>query len=66
MSALLYLVVPILLCAVVGVVVVAKGRRPRSMEAGIEDFSKGLRALKPGSESGVAKSGGSRRSGGRG
>ncbi|MHB1488130.1 MAG: hypothetical protein ACYCS7_06895 [Acidimicrobiales bacterium] len=47
MTNLLYLVVPLLISVVVGLVVVMKGRRPRSVEAGIEEFSRGLKALQP-------------------
>ena len=51
MTNLLYLVVPLLICVVVGLAVAMKGRRPRSVESGIEEFSRGLKALKPDDDS---------------
>jgi hypothetical protein len=44
---LLYVAVPLVLVLVVSVVMAARGRRPTSVESGVEEFSRGLRALAP-------------------
>jgi preprotein translocase subunit SecG len=44
---LLYLVVPAMVAAAIIVVIVLRNRKPSSMEAGIDAFSRELRALAP-------------------
>jgi hypothetical protein len=44
---LLYVAVPLVLVLLVSVVMAARGRRPTSVESGVEEFSRGLRALAP-------------------
>jgi hypothetical protein len=39
--------VPLVLVLLVSVVMAARGRRPTSVESGVEEFSRGLRALAP-------------------
>jgi hypothetical protein len=46
-SNLLYVAVPVVLVLLVSVVMAARGRRPTSVESGVEEFSRGLRALAP-------------------
>ena len=47
MENLLYLLAAIVLSIVVSVIIVARNRKPTSMEAGIEAFNRELRALAP-------------------
>ena len=47
MENLLYLLAAIVLSVVVSVIIVARNRKPTSMEAGIEAFNRELRALAP-------------------
>jgi hypothetical protein len=47
MGNLLYLAGVIVVSVVISVVIVLRNRKPTSMEAGIEAFSKELRALAP-------------------
>ncbi|HEY3703355.1 MAG TPA: hypothetical protein VGL32_13920 [Acidimicrobiales bacterium] len=47
MTNLLYVAVPVVLVLLVSVVMAARGRRPTSVESGVEEFSRGLRALAP-------------------
>ena len=59
MSNLIYLVIAIMLSLVGSLILWYRTRQPRSMEAGMEQFSKGLRALAPDADPGK----GERRSG---
>jgi hypothetical protein len=47
MTNLLYVAVPVLLVLLVSVVMAIRGRKPTSVESGVEEFSRGLRALAP-------------------
>lgn len=47
MTNLLYVAVPVVLVLVAFAAMAARGRRPRSVEAGIEEFSRELKALAP-------------------
>ncbi len=47
MTNLLYVAIPVILVLVAFAGMSARGRRPRSVEAGIEEFSRELRALAP-------------------
>ena len=53
LGPLYFLIVPVAAAALVLVVVVLRHRRPRSLEANVESFNRGLRALSP--ESSEAK-----------
>jgi hypothetical protein len=44
---LLYVAVPVILVLLVSLVIAARGRRPTSVESGVEEFSRGLQALAP-------------------
>lgn len=59
MSNLIYLAIAIVLSLVGSLILWYRTRQPRSMEAGIEQFSKGLKALAPDAD----PAGGERRSG---
>jgi hypothetical protein len=48
MTNLLYVAVPVLLVLVVSLVMAVRGRRPTSVESGVDEFSRGLRALSHG------------------
>ncbi len=50
MSNLLYLVVPLGGSIVGSLLLWARHRKPTSMESGIDEFHKGLRALAPGGD----------------
>ncbi len=45
MSVLLYIVVPVAIFVVLGLAFSLKDRKPKSVESGIEDFSKTIQAL---------------------
>ena len=47
MSNLLYLVIAVALSLVGSLILWLRTRQPRSLESGIQQFSKGLRALAP-------------------
>ena len=47
MTNLLYVAVPVVLVLLVSLVMSVRGRRPSSVESGVEEFSRGLRALAP-------------------
>ena len=47
MNALLYLAAAIAVSVLAISVLVVRNRRPKSMEAGMREFEKGLRALEP-------------------
>lgn len=47
MTNLLYVVIPVVLVLLAFGAMAARGRRPRSLEAGVEEFSRELRALAP-------------------
>ena len=47
MSNLLYLVIAVVLSLLGSLVLYMRARQPRSMEAGMEQFARGLRALAP-------------------
>ncbi len=47
MTNLLYVAVPVVLVLVAFAAMAARGRRPRSLESGIEEFSRELQALAP-------------------
>lgn len=59
MNNLIYLVIAVVLSLVGSLILWLRTRQPKSMEAGIEQFAKGLRALAPDRETGR----GERRSG---
>jgi len=50
MSNLLYLVIPLGGSVLGSLVLWARHRKPTSMESGIDEFQRGLRALAPGNE----------------
>lgn len=47
MINLLYLGIVVLVCLLASLVVVLRNRRPRSLQSGVEEFSRELRALAP-------------------
>lgn len=57
MSNLIYLVIAIVLSLIGSLVLWYRTRQPKSMEAGIREFSKGLRALAPDEPKGERRSG---------
>ena len=50
LGPLYYLVVPVGVAVVLIVALALRHRRPKSLEANVESFSRGLRALSPGAE----------------
>ena len=57
MSNLLYLVIALALSAIGSLILWYRHRRPRSMEAGIDEFSRELKALAPERREGEQRSG---------
>ena len=57
MSNLLYLLIALALSAIGSLILWYRHRRPRSMEAGIDEFSRELRALAPERREGEHKRG---------
>lgn len=57
MSNLIYLIIAIVLSLVGSLILWFRTRQPKSMEAGIKEFSKGLRALAPDDPKGERRSG---------
>jgi H+/Cl- antiporter ClcA len=47
MSNLLWVLVPLLVSIVIGAVLVYRARKPQSLEHGIDEFQRELRALAP-------------------
>lgn len=45
MSALLYVIVPLVIFTIVGLLVSLKDRKPRSIESGVEEFSRQRSAM---------------------
>ncbi len=52
LGPLYYLVVPVVVAVVLIVLVALRHRRPKSLEANVESFSRGLQALSPGGHPG--------------
>jgi hypothetical protein len=50
LGPLFYLVVPIVVAVVLIVLVALRHRRPKSLEANVESFNRGLQALSPGAQ----------------
>lgn len=50
LGPLYYLVVPIVVAVVLIVLVALRHRRPKSLEANVESFNRGLQALSPGAQ----------------
>ena len=65
MSNLLFLVIPVAGSVVGSLVLWARNRKPTSVEAGIDEFQRGLRALAPGGDTSPTPSWRNRRRGNR-